>query len=355
MIDMPNWKPDFLEVSDINNDLIGKVICYIPPHGKPLYSHYFVVSEIKGDKLICKDLGVSYKATECEWSNVVDREAECIIFQVERKELRPHLVRYILNKYNPSIKALIWKRAQELGWKSPNKYMSPFFKTEKLMKERLKANHPCSYQGAIHWVNEKLTEPYYAGNPAIAFEKLEWFHCVWGDMGLSDNNISKMINILGGEFNPNVKCLSIPQPFASLLVNGFKSYTVSLKPLTFNGFCLIHAARPKVNQEYLDRIKTVFKSKLVDKICDFNYIEMSQGRLVGYGYFYQGLSGKQFRSSILESKELQYADFGDLDNVWLINRTKAFKGSAMLPVRGGNEFFDCDENTLKQLLELKEI
>ena len=135
------------------------------------------------------------------------------------------------------------------------------------------------------------------------------------------------------EINPSVgniagvKCLSLNQPYAELLVSGKKTIEVRRWNTNFRGQFLVHASK-KINEEACNRLK-IDPAKLVT------------GAIVGKANLYDVIS-YQSKNSFLKDKNKHFAssNYGNPKYGFLVNQTKRFE--VPIPIRGKLGFFNVE-------------
>ena len=124
-----------------------------------------------------------------------------------------------------------------------------------------------------------------------------------------------------------MKCLSLKQPYAELLVSGKKTIEVRKWNTKFRGRFLVHASK-SIDEEACKRLK-IDQSKLVT------------GAIVGKANLYDVVS-YQSKKSFLKDKNKHFAS-SNYDNPkygFLVNQTNRFE--IPIPIRGKLGFFNVD-------------
>ena len=124
-----------------------------------------------------------------------------------------------------------------------------------------------------------------------------------------------------------VKCLSLNQPYAELLISGKKTIEVRRWNTNFRGQFLVHASK-KINGEACNRLK-IDQAKLVT------------GAIVGKVNLYDVIS-YQSKNSFLKDKNKHFAS-SNYDNPkygFLVNQTNRFE--IPIPIRGKLGFFNVE-------------
>jgi ASCH domain len=126
-----------------------------------------------------------------------------------------------------------------------------------------------------------------------------------------------------------VKCLSLKQPYAELLVSGKKTIEVRKWNTKFRGQFLVHASK-NINEEACNRLK-IDQAKLVT------------GAIVGKANLYNVISYGS-KNSFLKDKNKHFAS-SNYDNPkygFLVNQAKSF--DIAIPIRGKLGFFNVELN-----------
>jgi hypothetical protein len=132
------------------------------------------------------------------------------------------------------------------------------------------------------------------------------------------------------EINPSVgniaavKCLSLNQPYAELLISGKKTVEVRKWNTNFRGQFLVHASK-KIDEEACNRLKTD-QAKLIT------------GAIVGKANLYDVIC-YQSKNSFLKDKNKHFAssNYSNPKYGFLVNQTKRFV--TPIPIRGKLGFF----------------
>ena len=124
-----------------------------------------------------------------------------------------------------------------------------------------------------------------------------------------------------------VKCLSLNQPYAELLISGKKTIEVRRWNTNFRGQFLVHASK-KINEEAGTRLK-IDQAKLVT------------GAIVGKANLYDVIS-YQSKNSFLKDKNKHFAssNYENPKNGFLVNQTRRFE--IPIPIRGKLGFFNVE-------------
>ena len=124
-----------------------------------------------------------------------------------------------------------------------------------------------------------------------------------------------------------MKCLSLNQPYAELLVSGKKTIEIRRWNTKFRGQFLVHASK-KINEEACNRLK-IERAKLVT------------GAIVGKANLYD-VKSYPSKNSFLKDKKKHFAS-SNYDNPkygFMINQTKRFE--IPIPIRGKLGFFNIE-------------
>ena len=134
-----------------------------------------------------------------------------------------------------------------------------------------------------------------------------------------------------------MKCLSVSQPFADLIISGKKTIELRNWNTNFRGEFFIHAPL-KIRKEDCKRLK--FKNKLVT------------GAIVGKATLYD-VKYYQTKKEIIEDKKFHFAskDFQNKKFGFLLKNSKAFR--IPIPWKGQLGFFDVKLS--KNIVKNKDI
>jgi ASCH domain len=127
-----------------------------------------------------------------------------------------------------------------------------------------------------------------------------------------------------------VKCLSLNQPYAELLISGKKTIEVRKWNTNFRGQFLVHASK-SISQEACNRLK-IDHSKLVT------------GAIVGKANLYNVISYGS-KNAFLKDKNKHFAssNYSNPKYGFLVNQTKRFE--IPRPIRGKLGFFNVELNS----------
>jgi hypothetical protein len=130
-----------------------------------------------------------------------------------------------------------------------------------------------------------------------------------------------------------LKCLSLRQPYAQLLVSGKKTIEIRTWNTKFRGQFLIHASK-KINKEACNRLK-VNPSKLVT------------GVILGKGTL-SVVKSYESKNSFIRDKNKHFAgsNYDRKKYGFIINQALRFK--IPIPIQGKLGFFDVDLNKYRR-------
>lgn len=126
-----------------------------------------------------------------------------------------------------------------------------------------------------------------------------------------------------------MKCLSLKQPYAELLVSCKKTMEVRTWNTNFRGQFLVHASK-KINEEACERLK-IDQAKLVT------------GAIIGKANLYEVISYGS-KNSLMKDKDKHFADsnYEKLEYGFLINYAKRL--DIPIPNSGKLGFFNVESN-----------
>jgi predicted transcriptional regulator len=126
-----------------------------------------------------------------------------------------------------------------------------------------------------------------------------------------------------------MKCLSLKQPYAELLVSGKKTIEVRKWNTKFRGRFLVHASK-NINEEACKRLK-IDQTKFVT------------GSIIGKANLYDIISYGS-KNSFLKDKNKHFAssNYNKPKYAFLVNQTKRF--DIPIPIRGKLGFFNVELN-----------
>ena len=126
-----------------------------------------------------------------------------------------------------------------------------------------------------------------------------------------------------------VKCLSLKQPYAELLVSGKKIIEVRKWKTKFRGLFLVHASK-NIDEESCKRLK-MDRAKLVT------------GAIVGKANLYNVISYGSKNSFLKdENKHFASSNYNNPKYGFLVNQAKRF--DTPIPIRGKLGFFNVELN-----------
>ena len=129
-----------------------------------------------------------------------------------------------------------------------------------------------------------------------------------------------------------MKCLSLKQPYAELLVSGKKTIEVRTWNTKFRGQFLVHASK-KINEEACKRLK-IDQAKLVT------------GAIIGKANLYDVISYGS-KNSFVKDKNKHFAgsNYDKPKYGFLVNQAKRF--DILIPIRGKLGFFNVELNSFR--------
>ena len=123
-----------------------------------------------------------------------------------------------------------------------------------------------------------------------------------------------------------MKCLSLKQPFAELLVSGKKTIELRKWNTKFRGKFLVHASKN------LDKERA--------SSLNIDYSRLSQGAIIGTAILYD-VKGYKSESEFVKDKNKHYADikkFGSYKYGFMVNNAHRFR--TPMPYPGRLRFFE---------------
>jgi hypothetical protein len=126
-----------------------------------------------------------------------------------------------------------------------------------------------------------------------------------------------------------MKCLSLKQPYAELLVSGKKTIEVRTWNTKFRGQFLVHSSK-KIDEEACKRLK-------------IDQVKLVTGAIIGKANLYDVISyGSQ--NSFVKDKNKHFAgsNYDKLKYGFLVNQAKRF--DIPIPIRGKLGFFNVELN-----------
>lgn len=125
-----------------------------------------------------------------------------------------------------------------------------------------------------------------------------------------------------------MKVISIKQPWASLIIEGYKEYEFRTWKTKYRGKILIHAS------------KTIDK-KSFDKFKDYNIKEYPLGKIIGESYITDCIEvNDEFKNDLIKKDKIVYGTINAGEYAFKLEKTK--KLTSLIEINGKLGLWDFD-------------